>query len=109
MNPLNAVSNLATSDAKAPADANSAAGAHEKQEILKAAREFESIFLRSLLSPLEKSTSMGKSGSLSAGQSAYGSMVVGAMADTLSNVGGIGLAEVIARALNGSQGSGQKL
>lgn len=108
MNPLHAITNLATPDAQATADANSTAGAREKQEILKAAREFESIFLRSLLSPLEKTTSMGKSGSLSAGQSAYGSMVVGAMADTLSNVGGIGLAEVIARALNGSQGSGQK-
>jgi Rod binding domain-containing protein len=108
MNPLNAVSNLVAGDAKAAHDAGSPASAHDKQEILKAAREFESIFLRSLLAPLEKTTQVGKSGSLSAGQSAYGSMVVGAMADTLSNVGGIGLAEVIARALNGSQGSGQK-
>jgi Rod binding domain-containing protein len=106
MNPLNAVSN--PSESKATEAADSTAHAHGKQEILKAAREFESIFLRSLLAPLEKTTQMGKSGSLSAGQSAYGSMVVGAMADTMSNVGGIGLAEVIARALNGSQGSSQK-
>ncbi|MFZ5894334.1 MAG: hypothetical protein ACOY0T_24950 [Myxococcota bacterium] len=108
MNPLNAVTPHAASEAKASSDANATASAPDKQAVLKAAREFEAIFLRTLLSPLEKTTQVGKSGSLSAGQSAFGSMVVGAMADTLSNVGGIGLADVIARALNGSHGSDQK-
>ncbi len=86
----------ATKDA-APLQAS--AGQASQAQILKVAREFESIFLRSLLSPLEKTTQVGKGGSLAAGQSAYGSMVVGAMADTMSTVGGIGLAEVITRAL----------
>jgi Rod binding domain-containing protein len=108
MNPLQPAAATPASEVKSSSDAAATPGAREKQEILKAAREFESIFLRTLLGPLEKTMQVGKSGSVSAGQSAYGSMVVGAMADTLSNQGGIGLADVIARALNGSQGSGQK-
>lgn len=68
-------------------------------EVLRAAREFESIFLRTLLGSLEKTTQMGSGGAISSGQSAYGSMVVSAMADSLSAAGGIGLADVIARAL----------
>ncbi|HEY8942690.1 MAG TPA: hypothetical protein VIM73_00455 [Polyangiaceae bacterium] len=68
-------------------------------EVTKAAREFEAIFLRTLLGSLEKTTQLGAKGALSGGQSAYGSMVVSAMADSLSSVGGIGLADVIARAL----------
>ena len=69
-----------------------------KPEVLKAAREFESIFLRTLLSSLEKTTKTS-GGSLSAGQSAYGGMVVGAMADAMSSAGGIGLTEVIVKAM----------
>ncbi|MGC4092271.1 MAG: rod-binding protein [Polyangiaceae bacterium] len=107
MNPLHAVPSGIATDTKSATDAAAPASAHGQKEILKAAREFEAIFLRTLLAPLEKTTQVGKGGSMSAGQSAYGSMVVGAMADTLSSQGGIGLAEVIARAL-GSHGSGQK-
>jgi peptidoglycan hydrolase FlgJ len=70
-----------------------------KPEVLKAAREFEAIFLRSLLSSLEKTTKTSGGGSLSAGQSAYGGMVVSAMADAMTSAGGIGLAEIIAKAM----------
>lgn len=68
---------------------------------LKAAKDFEAIFLRTLLSSLEKTTSVNGGGKLNTGQSTYGSMVVGAMADQISGTGGIGLAEVVARSLVG--------
>ena len=51
---------------------------------LKAAKDFESIFLRTLLSSLEKTTSISGGGKLNTGQSTYGSMVVGALADKVS-------------------------
>lgn len=76
-------------------------------ETLRVAREFETIFLRSLLGSLEKTTQMGSGGPLKAGQSAYGSMVVGAMSDAMSAAGGIGLAEVIARAMSRPETSGK--
>jgi Rod binding domain-containing protein len=66
---------------------------------LKAAREFEAIFLRTLLSSLEKTTSVKGGGKLDTGQSTYGSMVVGAMADQISQGGGIGLADIVAKSL----------
>ncbi len=68
---------------------------------LKAAKDFEAIFLRTLLSSLEKTTGMGGGGSPTTGQSTYGSMVVGAMADQISGSGGIGLADVVAKSLLG--------
>lgn len=67
---------------------------------LKAAKDFESIFLRTLLSSLEKTTSVAGGGKPSTSQSTYGSMVVGALADNISSSGGIGLAEIVARSLS---------
>jgi Rod binding domain-containing protein len=93
MNPLTAIST------GVDAQAASAARPEPRPEVMKAAREFETIFLRSLLGSLEKTTSSGTSGSARTGQSTYGSMVVGALADSMSGAGGIGLAEVIAKAM----------
>jgi Rod binding domain-containing protein len=93
MNPLTAISNTGA------APEASATRAEPRPEVLRAAREFETIFLRSLLGSLEKTTSSGTSGSMKSGQSTYGSMVVGALADSMSGAGGIGLAEVIAKAM----------
>ncbi len=76
-------------------------------ETLRVAKEFEAVFLRSLLGSLEKTTQMGSGGPLKAGQSAYGSMVVGAMSEAMSAAGGIGLAEVIARAMSRPETSGK--
>ncbi len=68
---------------------------------LKAAKDFEAIFLRTLLSSLEKTTSMnGGAGKPTTGQSTYGSMVVGALADNISSSGGIGLADIVAKSLS---------
>jgi Rod binding domain-containing protein len=75
---------------------------------LKAARDFEAIFLRTLLSSLEKASSVPGQGRLTTGQSTYGSMVVGALADQISSSGGIGLAEIVARSLSSPEGSAPK-
>jgi Rod binding domain-containing protein len=67
---------------------------------LKAAKDFEAIFLRTLLSSLEKTTAVSGSGRLNTSQSTYGSMVVGALADKISGSGGIGLADIVAKSLS---------
>jgi Rod binding domain-containing protein len=67
-------------------------------EKLRLAKEFEQIFIRKMLSSLEKSGQSQTGGSPSAGGSAYGSMVVSALAEAVSKGGGVGLAEVIAKA-----------
>jgi len=67
---------------------------------LQAAKDFEAIFLRTLLSSLEKTTSINGGGKLNTGQSTYGSMVVGALADKVSAGGGIGLADIVAKSLS---------
>jgi Rod binding domain-containing protein len=62
----------------------------------KAAREFEAIFLRQLMSSLEKGGGLG--GQSSGGQ-VFRSMMVSALADTASEGGGIGLSELILKAM----------
>lgn len=62
----------------------------------KAARDFEAIFLRQLMASLEKGGGLG--GQSSGGQ-VFRSMMVGALADTASEGGGIGLSEVILKAM----------
>jgi Rod binding domain-containing protein len=101
MNPLSPLSSATG------AQATAATPPEPRPEVLKAAREFETIFLRSLLGSLEKTTSSGSTGSAKTGQSTYGSMVVGALADSMSGAGGIGLAEVIARAMTQAESAGK--
>jgi peptidoglycan hydrolase FlgJ len=73
------------------------AASEPSAEHKKAAREFEAIFIRQLLSSLEKSS--GLSGGESSGGSVFRSMMVSALADTASEGGGIGLSELISRAM----------
>ena len=68
-------------------------------KLVKAAQEFEAVFIRQLLKPLEKAGETGKTGPVSSGSNVYGSMMVGAMADSASKGGGIGLAEMVLKAL----------
>lgn len=72
-----------------------AAGASPEQQ--KAARDFEAIFLRQLLSSLEKGS--GMSGGQSSGGAVFRSMMVSAMADKAAEGGGIGLSELILKAM----------
>jgi peptidoglycan hydrolase FlgJ len=66
-------------------------------EAAAAARQFEAVFLRQLLSCVEKSPGLGK-GSETQG-AVVGSMVVGALSDEMSSAGGIGLSDVVLRAM----------
>jgi Rod binding domain-containing protein len=75
-------------------------------EKLRLAREFEQIFLRKMLASLEKSGQQKAGASASAGGSAYGSMVVSALAEAVSKGGGFGLAEMIAKSASQPLASG---
>lgn len=72
-----------------------------------AARQFEAIFVRKMLSSLEKAKVFGGSQSGSAGTEVYGSMMVGALADAATQGDGIGLSELVLRALTESTASGR--
>ncbi|HEY0467928.1 MAG TPA: rod-binding protein [Polyangiaceae bacterium] len=67
--------------------------------LLKAAKEFESIFVRQMLKSLEKTTAAGGNTKPTAGQSTYGSMIVDSLSDSISKGGGLGLADVVARSM----------
>ena len=60
----------------------------------KAAQQFEAIFLRQLMGSLEKAGSKGDGGS-----AIFGSMMVTALADNAAASGGIGLGDIIFRAM----------
>lgn len=64
-----------------------------------AAKEFEAVFLRQMLTALERTTKVGSSGASVAGQQTYGTMVVEAVADAVASAGGLGLARTISSAL----------
>ena len=67
--------------------------------LLKAAKDFESIFVRQMLKSLEKTTAAGGNAKATAGQSTYGSMVVDSLSESISKAGGLGLADVVARSM----------
>ena len=79
------------------------AKAHATPEQQKVARDFEAIFLRKLLSSMEKTGGIGGSGS---GAQVYRSMMVGALADSAAESGGIGLSDMILEAMLRSEGVG---
>ena len=67
--------------------------------VLKAAKDFESIFVRQMLKSLEKTTAAGAGTKASPGQSTYGSMIVDTLSESISKAGGLGLADVIANSM----------
>jgi Rod binding domain-containing protein len=69
----------------------------ESKKLDNSARQFEAIFLRQMLSCLEKTTSV--QGGKDAGSKLYGSMMVDAVADAVSRAGGIGLAAMLTKTL----------
>jgi Rod binding domain-containing protein len=68
------------------------------REMQEAAKQFEAIFVRQLLSSLERTT-QGSAGGV------YGSMVVGTMADAIAEAGGLGLRQEILHALSAGEAS----
>lgn len=95
---MKAVEALLTPQVSQEKSTLSAADAHRLKE---AAKQFEAVFLRHMLSPLEKTAQVGGSTPTAAGQSAYGSMIVEALSDAIANAGGIGLAATLTRELEG--------
>jgi len=69
---------------------------------LKAAKDFESIFVRQMLKSVEKTTAAGGGAKAAPGQSTYGSMIVDTLSESISRGGGLGLADVIAKAMMAS-------
>jgi Rod binding domain-containing protein len=69
----------------------------ESKRLDDASRQFEAVFLRQMLSCLEKTTST--LGGKDAGSNIYGSMMVDAVADAVSQAGGIGLGAMLKRTL----------
>jgi peptidoglycan hydrolase FlgJ len=100
MIPIGAIASATTSGTQA-------AGGPVKAEapdpsLLKAAKEFESIFVRQMLKSLEKTTAAGGNAKATAGQSTYGSMIVDSLSESISKGGGLGLADMLARSMMAS-------
>lgn len=90
-----------------PSSGSAALGAAGKTEapdpsLLKAAKEFESIFVRQMLKSVEKTTAAGCGTKAAPGQSTYGSMIVDTLSESISTGGGLGLADVIAKSMAAS-------
>ncbi len=83
--------------ARKAADAAASAAPKPDPATARAARDFEAIFVRKLLSSLERSSKI--SGAGSSGSDMYGTMMVGALADAVASAGGIGLAPTILHAM----------
>ena len=78
----------------------------DKGKALEAARQFESLLLKHVLSSLEKTASLG--GPKKSSSSTYQSMAVDALADGLSKAGGLGLADLVAKMLEGEMGGAKR-
>ena len=94
MNPIGAIGSAASAGAAAAAKPDA-----PDPKLLKAAKEFESIFVRQMLKGLEKTTAAGAGTTASAGEKTYGSMIVDTLSDSISKAGGLGLADVIAQSM----------
>ena len=104
MNPIGSIGSIDSHAAQA-AQAASAPKPATDPAVLKAAKDFESIFVRQMLKSLEKTTGAGGGTKASAGQATYGSMVVDTLSDSIAKAGGLGLADVIAQSMMASHPS----
>lgn len=73
---------------------------------IRAARDFEAMLLRQLLSSLERTIQTGQRGPLSGGGQIHTSMMVDALANAMAAAGGIGLAAELLRAQFGTAADG---
>lgn len=89
----------ATSMARRSGTTTSTQAVGETAKLEKAAKDFEAVFLRQMLSALEKTTKVGDKGPSVAGQQTYGSMIVEAVADAVAAAGGLGLGPMLAKTL----------
>jgi flagellar protein FlgJ len=103
MIPIGAVGSVTTSATQAASGPSKAEA--PDPSVLKAAKEFESIFVRQMLKSLEKTTAAGGNAKPTAGQSTYGSMIVDSLSDSIEKGGGLGLADVVARSMMAAHGA----
>jgi Rod binding domain-containing protein len=82
-----------------PVDAPRAEPTPEQARLTHAARQFEAVMLRRMLSALEKTTQVQSSKSASM----YGTMIVDAMADAIVGAGGLGMAKILEQSLPGQK------
>lgn len=73
--------------------------------LAEAAKQFEAVFIRQMLSSLEKTTGSSADTHTSGG-AIYGSMVVNTVADAIANAGGLGLASLLTKSVQAGQGQG---
>jgi flagellar protein FlgJ len=76
--------------------------AGQDPRIKEAAQQFEAVFIRQMLSSLEKTTS-APAGTQASGGPIYGSMVVNTVADAIANAGGLGLADLLTKSLQSAE------
>lgn len=85
------------------ADASVASGHSTPAELQKAARQFEAILVRQLLSPaiqpLMNGSALGGSGAGGQGGGVYGYLLTDTLSGSIASGGGLGLADVISRQL----------
>ncbi len=70
---------------------------NESSRLGDAAQQFEAVFLRQILSSVERAASV--QGEKAAGSNLYGSMLVDAVADSISRSGGMGLASMLVHSI----------
>jgi Rod binding domain-containing protein len=87
----------------APSGVNTGNIAHSPERISKAARDFETILLRSLLEPMQKSFSKICNVGDQAGQEDYQYMGSEALASALAASGGLGISQLITKQLTRAQ------
>ncbi len=93
-----------TASVGAPATSklSSTAGVGDDPRLKEAAMQFEAVFVRQMLSSLEKATG-SPMGNQTSGGSIYGSMVVNSLADAIAHAGGLGLGSMLLKSF-GTQG-----
>ena len=87
----------ATEVSKASVTLPAKAATTESKKLGDAARQFEAVFLRQILSSVGRAASV--QGGNEAGSNLYGSMLVDAVADSVSRSGGMGLASMLVHSL----------
>jgi Rod binding domain-containing protein len=86
------------SHSQTPAASSFTEMVREHPEAARAAQQFEAVFIKQLMNTVEKMSSMTGKGSETQ-SSIVGSMMTGAFSEQMSAAGGIGLSEVILRAM----------
>lgn len=99
--PVSALSSSVPADLARAAQGPSAAGKPSPAEVQKAARQFEAIMVRQLLAPSIQPLMEGGLGGAGGGQGGgvYGYLLTDTLATSVTQGGGLGLSNVIARQL----------